>query len=114
MAFADTSVGEGARKAAWNINSLCVHPAHQGKGIARLLMNVIEDLAKADKKPIILDVDKAANVRLFLRQRYQQLINLFQNSFYQHLGYEVVAKNDIHDFDGKWERTMTLFKKNFS
>lgn len=114
MAFADTSVGEGARKAAWNINSLCVHPAHQGKGIARLLMNVIEDLAKADKKPIILDVDKSTNVRLFLRAVVPATDKPLQDSFYQHLGYEVVAKNDIHDFDGKWERTMTLFKKNFA
>lgn len=85
MAMVDAQLGLGARKAAWNMNSLVVRPDYRGKGIGKVLMNVIEDLvspldvsvvfteqtflqAKRDNVPVILDSDKPDNtvsIRLF-------------------------------------------------
>lgn len=49
MAMVDAQLGVGARKAAWNMNSLVVRPDYRGKGIGKILMNVIEDLVCLSK-----------------------------------------------------------------
>ncbi|KAF8215388.1 hypothetical protein K438DRAFT_1955368 [Mycena galopus ATCC 62051] len=54
--FVASTVGAATKLAALHLQLLAVDPAYQGRGIARLLVNVVAEKARAVQPPVALSV----------------------------------------------------------
>jgi GNAT superfamily N-acetyltransferase len=80
----DTSDG----KAQFHLHKIYIMPAHQGKGLGRILFNQVLDFAKntASGKPITIELNM---------NRDNPALH-----FYQHLGLKILRSGDFHIGNG--------------
>ncbi|KAI0077348.1 hypothetical protein K474DRAFT_1094828 [Panus rudis PR-1116 ss-1] len=105
--------GEGTKKDVWNLQTLCVLPEYQRRGIGRSLVKDKEDQIIAEKsgQAITLESEVEKNVSsTFVVRLSTLLIFTMQTELYKKWGFEVKGKSHFESKHGDFDM-WCLYKK---
>ncbi|KAF9460507.1 hypothetical protein BDZ94DRAFT_1265750 [Collybia nuda] len=63
--LADEALGPGYKLKSWHLHLFGVVPTYQRRGLGKALMRVVDDLAKADGAPIVLETTTEIDVLIY-------------------------------------------------